>query len=85
LEDPVGAAALTTDRFIDLIAKMGEKDSAVFECLAAAQEAQAAAAERHAKAALVKEAREAAVVFIQAQKDCVELPAGLLAMISGNL
>ena len=81
----MGAAASTTDKFIDLIAKMGEKDSAVFERLAAAQEAQAAAAEHHTKAALVQEAREAAVVFIQAQKEGVELLAGLLAMISGNL
>lgn len=90
-EDPVMGPKSTTDRFIDMLEATSQKDAAVFDRLAAAQEHSAVAAQEAAKASvlaakakLVKEASAAVNAYVNAQEKGVDLPAGLLKLISGD-
>eukprot|EP00961_Rhodomonas_salina_P031069 418067-Rhodomonas_salina.1 len=73
-----------------MLESVSEKDAGVFDCLAAAQETNALAAQETAKASvvaakakLVKEGAGAVNAFVKHKKG-IALPPGLLKLISGD-
>ena len=90
-EDFIQGPLNTTDRFIDMLESVSEKDAGVFDRLAAAQETNALTAQETAKASLVaakaklvKEGTGAVNAFVNAQEKGIALPPGLLKLISGD-
>ncbi len=91
-EDPVMHPKNTTDRFIDMLETISDKDAVVIEKLTAAKQeiAQSATESTKAqvitvKAGLVKEVTSAVNAFVAAKTAGVQLPPGLLKLINGDV
>ena len=82
--DPVTAATSTADQLIAALQSVSEQDGAVMMKFATAQEEQAKAAHTTARAAMLKHAASAANVYMLAQREGVDLPPSLLAMLTGT-